>query len=121
MLAVAEGFVLRRTAAAKGHAVAELVFEAIGAYHWDAAAQPDRSGAILGRIFDQGDRRIIFWLHRFAGGVVPRHQPPRWTVAGLLHEVLACRRVVRSVHEIPHPPLGVTEARKSGHARAGEA
>lgn len=113
---VAERLVLRRAAAAQSHAVAYLVFEAIGANQLHSATQPYRPRAAPGRVFDQCNRWLMLRLDRLVGRVVPCHQPPRRAIAGLADKMLACRWVVRFTDKIPYPSMRIAKACKRAQA-----
>src|ERR1700690_1100576 len=101
MRAIAKRLVLRSPAAAQGHAVSHFVRMSVRSHDRNAASQPYRPRAGVGRILDERNRGFEFRLDRLTGFVVPGHEASRGTIAGFLQEIFASGRLVGLIDEIP--------------------
>src|SRR6185312_8344529 len=113
---VTERLVLRLAATAKRDSVSHLVRETIRGHDLDAAAQPKRAAALLVRILDNTDGHRQHRLHRRAGVLVPRHQPPGRTKLHLPDEGRAHHRIVGVLDLAPDRSVWIAEA--AGRAKA---
>src|SRR6185437_12852355 len=113
---VTERLVLRLAATAERDSVSYLVRETIRGHDLDAAAQPKRAAALLVRILDNTDGHRQHRLHRRAGVLVPRHQPPGRTKLHLPDEGRAHRRIAGVLDLAPDRSMRIAEA--AGRAKA---
>ena len=111
--AVAKGFVARRSATAKHCAIANLVGKGVALTRYGYPSPNPQSAARQGgRIFNQSERRIIFWLETFTGLLIFKIEPPTRAHLCLVNNCLARLRRQGAVHQIPNAPFGIAEARK---------
>ena len=116
MRAVAEGLVVRCTAATQGHPIPDLIGFAIGGNHRDAPSHPDRAADFLVRVLDQPERWFEFWLDGFTRLFVPHHQPAGRTMRGLKFRQSPGFGVVGLFDQVPDPPFRVAETGKGTKA-----
>ena len=113
MSAVAKRLIAGLSAAAQRYPVANLIFKAILRDHGNSAAQPDRSAALLHRVFDKAYRNRQLWLDRLFRLLVPGNEAPGWTISHLSNEHFAYGGIIGALDLVPDLSGGVAESTES--------